>query len=222
MRKILLLALLLALPWMAAGEGSDVIVDAFIERTGIETDAAMREKIDGFLREMGIKPSALRRMSDDRLARYADYLQRDLPISYAWMMEDSPSPLPAGTEITQLMVLYPQAGATESALVDFVRGRVYYDETFPVIRDVCQAEWAAPLAGADAARLREMFLQIEFGNQIGEIGPVDADPVWLAAAHAQGVSRCAAMGTGVSERFIDGVWTLLQACRDAAQGGAHE
>ena len=32
----LLLAIMLALPMMACGEGSDVLVDAFIERTGIE------------------------------------------------------------------------------------------------------------------------------------------------------------------------------------------
>ena len=39
---VLLLALMLALPVASSGEGSDVPVDAFIARTGI--DAALRER----------------------------------------------------------------------------------------------------------------------------------------------------------------------------------
>ena len=44
---VLLLALLLALPFGACGEGMDVPVDAFIQRAGIEADAGLREGLAG-------------------------------------------------------------------------------------------------------------------------------------------------------------------------------
>ena len=69
---IVLLALMLALPTASSGEGTDVPVDAFIERTGI--DAALRGKVEDFLRDRGITARTISMIDDARLCRYAEHL----------------------------------------------------------------------------------------------------------------------------------------------------
>ena len=56
---LIVLALALALPLAARGEGADVLVETFIQRTGIQADAALREKIGTFLREKYFTPQVL-------------------------------------------------------------------------------------------------------------------------------------------------------------------
>ena len=68
---IVLLALMLALPTASSGEGTDVPVDAFIERTGI--DDALRGKVEDFLRDRGITARTISMIDDGRLTRYAEH-----------------------------------------------------------------------------------------------------------------------------------------------------
>ena len=216
---ILVLAILLALPFGACGEGMDVPVDAFIQRAGIEADAGLREKIADFLQERNITEPILQLIDDGRIARYASHLMDGLPIDYAFMTSEDSQPMPEGAKIAQMAVLFPQGAAMESLLVDFERALVYYDETFPVTEDVCRAEYAAPLTDADAEKLLALLDGVTMQDQMGEMPGVELSAIRVIAAWEGGVTRCMAAGTGVSEDFLDGVQAMLDAGRAVAQGG---
>ena len=150
---VLALALALALPLAARGEGADVLVETFIQRTGIQADAALREKIGTFLREKYITPQVLDMIDDALLQSYARHLSEGLPIDYAALLDDPSQPMPEGAKVLQLAVLLPQGATMESLLADFERGLVYYDENWPVPQDVCRAQYAGTLSDAAAAAL---------------------------------------------------------------------
>ena len=209
---IVLLALMLALPTASSGEGTDVPVDDFIERTGI--DVALRGKVEDFLRDRGITARTLGMIDDARLSRYAEHLINDLPIAYDALLDAPSTPLPEGAQIHQIAALIPQGAAMESLLIDFDNKRVYYDETYPVPRDVCRAACAGPLSDGDALRLTEILNTIPFEDGPVDIKGVELGAVRLAVQWDDGVTRC----TGTSGDFIDGVRALLDAGRAAAQG----
>ena len=209
---IVLLALMLALPTASSGEGTDVPVDAFIERTGI--DVALRGKVEDFLRDRGITARTINMIDDDRLSRYAKHLANDLPIAYDELVDAPSTPLPEDAQITRLAALMPQGAAMESLLIDFDNKRIYYDETWPVPRDVCRAKYAGPLSDEDAARLMDMLNSIPLDDQSGDIKGVELGAIRLAVQWDGGVTRA----TGTSGDFIDGVRALLSAGRAAAQG----
>ena len=211
----LLLALMLALPMTSSGEGAATPADRFIERTGIEADAEMREKIEAFLREQGITAALLERIDDDRLSRYAEHLSADLPIAYPALLEAPSEPLPQGAAIRQIAVMVPQGAAMESLLVDFERGRVYYDETFPVPEDVCRARCAGPLSDADGAKILALLDGAALDDAPGAIIGVELGAIRLAIGWDGGVTRCLAGG---SKESMNLVYALLDAGRAAAQG----
>lgn len=216
---ILLLALTLALPLRALGEGSDMaVVDAFIERAGIEADEATRDRIDAFLRSRYISAQVLDMIEDARLQRYAEYLANDWPIDYPELLEAPSEPLPGDAAIRQIAVLQPQGAATESMLADFERGVVYYDPTFPVPEDVCRAEYAGALSEAHAEALRSILSGMTLADWAGRIDGMELGTVRVAVAWEGGVTRCVAAGEGVPEDFINGVMALLDEARAAAQG----
>ena len=211
----LLLALMLALPLTSSGEGAATAADRFIARAGIEADAALREEIETFIDEQGYTPAMLDNMDPARLACYAEHLAQDLPISYAELLDAPSAPLPDGTEIKQLAVLIPQGAATESLLVDFKRQRVYYDENFPVPRDVCRAAHAGPLSDADGEELYKLLADASFDDAPVEPSGVELGAPQLAVGWDGGVARCSA---GASQDFMNTVRALIDAGRRAAQG----
>lgn len=214
---LICLALMLALP-MAAGEGQGMPVDAFIERTHIEADEQLRERIDALLREKAITARVLDMMDDALLLKYARNLEADWPVAYP-ALEEAPSvPLPQGAEIRQLAVMQPDGAVTECLLADFERGLVYYDETSPLIRDVCRAQYAARLNNSDARALLELLDGLPAEDQIGESEGVEVNALRLCLAWDGGVTRCSAMGAGTSEIFLRRARALLDAGRAAAQG----
>lgn len=213
---LLLLTLLLALP-TAMGEGSDMPVDAFIARTGIEADAAMRARIGDFLREQSITAPILDMIDDARLARYARHIAEDIPISYGAMLKGPSEPLPGDAPILQLALTVPQGAAMESLLIDFERGLAYYDETFPVPEDVCRAQYAGPLSEAAGQALVGLIRSVP-AEVPGESVGVELSAVRLSVAWAGGVTRLAVSASGASEAFMKSVWALLNAGRAAAQG----
>lgn len=219
MKRVLiwLLTLLLALPFAAVGEGTDVPVEAFIEKTGIEADAATRARIEDFLRSQFITAPMLEMIDVDRLGRYAEYLKADIPISYAALTEAPSQSRDPGAALTQLALTVPQGAATESLLVDFERARVYYDETWPVPMDVCRAQYAGPLSEADAAKLKALIDAIP-AEAPGAGTGVELSAVSLCIAWDGGVTRLTAAGSDASEAFMNSVWALLDAGRAAAQG----
>ena len=99
---IVLLALMLALPAASSGEGTDVPVDAFIARTGI--DETLRGKVGDFLRDRGITARTIIMIDDGRLSRYAEHLTNDLPVSYDDLLDAPSTPLPEGAQIHRLAV----------------------------------------------------------------------------------------------------------------------
>ena len=213
---LICLALMLALP-VAMGEGQGMPVDAFIERTHIEADALLRGRIEDLLREKAITARVLDMMDDALLEHYARNLQNDWPIAY-FELEDAPSePMPEGARIRQLAVLQPDGGVTECTLVDFERGLVYYDETTPLIPDVCRAQYAARLSGEDGEALLGLLDGMRFENAIGESAGVERDALRICVAWDGGVTRCAAMGAG-TETIAQRARALLDAGRVAAQG----
>lgn len=219
MKKWLVLpVMLLALLPVSSGEGADMPVDAFIQRAGIEADADLREKIEGFLGERGITAQMLDLMDDARLTRYAEHLSEDLPIAYPELLDGPSRPLPDGAKILRLAVLVPQGAATQSLLADFERGRIYYDENFPVPTDVCRAQCAAVLSDADGALLLQRLNGLPLGDQTGEITGTDFGAIRLAVQWDGGVTRCAAAGDGITEAFSNTIQALLDAGRAAAQG----
>ena len=209
---IVLLALMLALPAASSGEGNDVPVDAFIARTGI--DDALRGKVEDFLRDRGITSRTIGMIDDDRLTRYAKHLANDLPISYDDLLDAPSTPLPDGTRICRLAVLVPQGAAMESLLIDFDRKLVYYDETYPVPRDVCRAKYAGRLSDGDATKLMDILNTLSLEDETGVIKGVELGAIRLAVQWDGGVTCL----TGTSEQFIYTVRALLSAGRAAAQG----
>lgn len=215
----LLLAIMLALPMMACGEGSDVLVDAFIERAGIEADDGLRVKIADFMEENYISAPVLEMIDAARLARYAQHLAEDLPISYSDMTEAESAPMPEGAKILQLAVMVPQGAAMESALIDFERHLAYYDETFPVPEDVCRAAYGGALSDADAEGLLEILGGMTLEDRVGDLDVVDLNAICVIVAWDGGVTRCTAAGEGLPEDFTSSVRALLDAGRAAARGG---
>ena len=213
---IVLLAFMLALSAASSGEGTEVPVDAFIARTGI--DEMLREKVECFLRDRGVTARTLDLIDDARLARYAEHLANDLPIAYDGLLDEPSRPMPEGAAIRQLAVLLPQGAAMESLLVDFERKLIYYDETYPVPRDVCRAECAGTLSDGDGSKLMAILNIMPLEDRTGDIAGTDFGAIRLAVHWDGGVTRCAAGGAGVSGDFIDGVRALLDAGRTAAQG----
>ena len=220
MRKvmIILLALALALPLAARGEGADVLVESFIQRTGVRADAAMREKIGTFLREHYISAQVLDMIDDALLQSYARHLSEGLPIDYAALLDAPSQPMPEGAKILRLAVLQPQGASMESLLADFERGLVYYDENWPVPEDVCRAQYAGPLSEAAAEALLKRLDGMTLEDQCGDIAGMEFGAIRVAVAWEGGVTRCMAGGEGVSEAFLDGVGALLATGRAAAQG----
>ena len=209
---IVLLALMLALPTASSGEGTDVPVDAFIERTGI--DAALRGKVEDFLRGRGITARTISMIDDARLCRYAEHLAADLPIAYDDLLDAPSTPLPEGAQFHRLAVLVPQGAAMESLLTDFDNKLIYYDETWPVPRDVCRAKYAGPLSDGDAQALMTLLNTLPLEDQTIDITGTDLGAIRVAVQWDGGVTRC----TGTSEDFIDTVRALLDAGRAAAKG----
>ncbi|MBR0368879.1 MAG: hypothetical protein IJH86_10870 [Clostridia bacterium] len=220
MRKvmIILLALVLALPLAARGEGADVLVESFIQRTGVRADAAMREKIGAFLREKSISAQVLDMIDDALLQSYARHLSEDIPIDYAALLDAPSLPMPEGAKVLRLAVLQPEGAAMESLLADFERGLVYYDENWPVPEDVCRAQYAGTLSDAAGAALLERLDGMTLEDQCGDIAGMEFGAIRVAVAWEGGVTRCTAAGEGVSEAFLDGVCALLETGRAAAQG----
>lgn len=220
MRMLLtmVMILVLALPTVAVGEGSDLPVDAFIERTHIDADDPLRARIEAFLSERYISAQVLENIDDELLSAYARNLEQDLPISYEFLTDEPSHPLPEGAEIRQLAVLQPDGAAVESLVVDFERGVVYYDGTAQLVPDVCRARYAARLSDADRAAILKILNTITFEDRIGEIAGMEVGALRLCASWDGGVTRCAAMGMGVSEVFLGSVRALLDAGRAAAQG----
>ena len=215
---VILLALMLALPLAARGEGADVPVETFIQRSGIQADAAMREKIEAFLREKAISAPVLDMIDDALLQSYARHLSEDLPIDYAALLDAPSQPMPEGAKILRLAVLQPQGASMESLLADFERGLVYYDENWPVPEDVCRAQYAGTLSDAAGAALLEQLDGMTLEDQCGDIAGMEFGAIRVAVAWEGGVTRCMAGGDGVSEAFLDGVGALLATGRAAAQG----
>ncbi len=215
---LIVLALALALAPAARGEGTDAMVETFIQRTGIEADAAMREKIGTLLQEKYITPQVLDMIDDALLQSYARHLSEGLPIDYAALLDAPSLPMPEGAKLLQLAVLQPQGAAMESLLADFERGLVYYDENWPVPQDVCRAQCAGTLSDAAAAALLERLGGMTLEDQCGDIAGVEFGAVRVAVAWEGGVTRCMAAGEGVSEAFLDDVSALLATGRAAAQG----
>lgn len=219
MRRALLLLLAIMLAWPGAtGEGSTVPVDSFIERAGIEADAGTREKIEDFLKSRYISQRVLDRLDDGMVRKYAQYLAKDIPISYTELTDAPSEPLPEGAGIKTLAVLRPDGAATECLLIDFERGLVYYDETAPLTDDVCLAKYAGTLTEASTSALLAILGELPLEDQIGEPGGVEVSALRLCLGWDGGVTRCAAMGEGVSDEFLRGVRALLDAGRAAAQG----
>ena len=220
MKRILMivLALVLALHPAVSGEGMDVQVDAFVQRAGIEADAAMREKIAAFMRGHSITARILDMMDDALLARYARCLAGDIPIDYRFMLEDPSLPMPEGAQIRQLAVLVPDGAVMPSMLADFERGLVYYDEAYPVPEDVCMAEHAAPLSEEAAAAILKALEGVPLEDHIGEMTGVEFSAIRVAVAWQGGVTRCMAGGEGVPQSFLDGVRALLELGGAAALG----
>ena len=215
---VILLALMLALPLAARGEGADVPVETFIQRSGIQADAAMREKIEAFLREKAISAPVLDMIDDALLQSYARHLSEDLPIDYAALLDAPSQPMPEGAKILRLAVLQPQGASMESLLADFERGLVYYDENWPVPEDVCPAQYAGTLSDAASAALLKRLDGMTLEDQCGDIVGMEFGAIRVAVAWEGGVTRCMAGGDGVSEAFLDGVGALLATGRAAAQG----
>lgn len=203
---------MLALPTASSGEGTDVPVDAFMKRTGI--DDKLREKVEDFLRDRGITARTISMIDEKRLSRYAEHLASDLPIAYDELLDEPSQPLPDGAHITRLAVLMPQGAAMESLLADFDNKLIYYDETWPVPRDVCRAACAGPLSDGNGARLMDILKDLLIEGPSGDIRGMDLGAVRVAVQWDGGVTRW----TGTSEDFIDGVRALLDAGRRAAQG----
>lgn len=214
----LLFMIVLALPVTAAGEGLSVPTDSFIERAGIEADAATRERIESFLAERYISERVLGMIDDGLLAKYARHLAEDLPISYPALTESPSTPMPEGASPLQLAVLQPDGAATECLLADFERGVVYYDEAAPLTDDVCLAQYAGRLSASDGEGLVALLGGLTLEDQIGQGAGVELGAIRLAVAWEGGVTRCSAMGEGVSDEFLQGVRALLDAGRAAAQG----
>ena len=213
---LILLAVLMALPMCARGEGMNVPVEAFIARAGIEADEALKSRIEAFLRERFISAPVLDMMDDARLHAYARHLAEDLPIAYPDLMDGSSEPMPEGAAIRQAAVLWPQGAAMESLLVDFERGLVYYDETFPVPEDVCRAQFAGMLTDADRERLTGLLLNVPMEGRDGEPGGIELSAIRVAVVWDGGATRRV---TGdADELFLESVRALLDAGRDAAQG----
>lgn len=209
------LALMLALP-IASGEGLAMPVDAFIERTHIEADDRLRAEIEDFLRQRFITARVLDMMDDALLSRYARNLQNGWPIAYP-ELEDAPSaPMPEGARILRLAVLWPDGAATECVLADFERGIVYYDETAPLTRDVCAAQYSAHLTDASARALAALLDGMTFEDEIGASDGVEVGALRVCVAWDGGVTRCAAMGA--ADGLTDRARALLDAGREAAQG----
>ena len=215
---LIVLALALALPLAARGEGADVLVETFIQRTGIQADAALREKIGTFLREKYITPQVLDMIDDALLQSYARHLSEGLPIDYAALLDDPSQPMPEGAKVLRLAVLLPQGATMESLLADFERGLVYYDENWPVPQDVCRAQYAGALSDAAAAALLKRLDGMTLEDQCGEITGVEFSAIRVAVGWEGGVTRCMAGGEGISEAFLDGVSALLATGHAAAQG----
>ena len=215
---VILLALMLALPLAARGEGADVPVETFIQRSGIQADAAMREKIEAFLREKAISAPVLDMIDDALVQSYARHLSEGLPIDYAALLDAPSQPMPEGAKILRLAVLQPQGASMESLLADFERGLVYYDENWPVPEDVCRAQYAGTLSDAASAALLKRLDGMTLEDQCGDIVGMEFGAIRVAVAWEGGVTRCMAGGDGVSEAFLDGVGALLSTGRAAAQG----
>ena len=214
----LLLAILLALPPTAMGEGTDMAADAFIERAGIEADESLRERIETFLRERYISGPVLAMMDDDRVKKYARYLSEDLPIDYEWLLEAESTPMPEGANILQFAVIVPQGAAMESLLADFERGLLYYDPAWPVPEDVCRARYAGALSYSEGAALLGLLEGLPMESQAGAIPGAELSAIRVAVAWEGGVTRCMAGGEGVSEDFLNGAEALLEVGRAAARG----
>ena len=189
------LALVLLLLPVACGEGWDVPVDRFIQRAGIEADAALRQRIEACLREKPVTARSLEAMPEARVRRYAEYLAAGRPISYDEMISAEAVPFGAVgdvTKIRRLAVLVPAGSATQSMLADFDAGYIYYDDDRPVTADVCLASLSGELTEALKARLLDILDAAHPADWpetlLGE-APTGEGPAVVALACDEGVVR---------------------------------
>ena len=188
------LALALLLP-VASGEGWDVPVDRFIQRAGIEADAALRQRIEAFLREKPVTARSLEAMPEARVRRYAEYLAAGRPISYDALISAEAVPLGAVADVTnirQLAVLTPAGSATQSMLADFELGYIYYDEDRPVTADVCLASYVGELTEELKARLTDLLdaaRLADWPETLPGDAPAGEGPTVVALAFDEGVAR---------------------------------
>lgn len=212
---IMLLLALLGAPAMQEGEMA-VPVDAFLEKAGVEADAALRDKTAAFLAERFITPRIIEMMDPDLARRYAEYLSADLPIAYDALLDAPAMPLPADVDfaaLKQLAVLHPEGAAIPSLLVDFERGRVYYDEAWPVPGDVCRAAYAAELTPGTAAELVGILENAGLADWDADYpGDAAAGVNVLALGFDGGVVRYTAAGVSQApEALLDTLLNLLTA-----------
>lgn len=218
----LCLAAMLALP--SSAEGSERMPsELFIERAGIEADAGLREKIDAFLKARHINARILGLMDDALVARYAEHLAKDWPISYGELLAEEAAPLPADADLSgikYLAVLCPQGAAIRSLLADFERGLLYYDEAAPVPEDVCRAAYAGALTPTSAARFQEILKNADPARwPAAAEGDPSVGVSVLAVDLGDGPIRWVAPGAGdVSEDYAEALQALLSVAAEAAKG----
>lgn len=161
MKRIILILLLAAMCLSAHSEGGVAMpVDALLARAGIEADAALREKAEAFVAQRHLTERIIRMMDPALARRYLEYLAADMPISYTALLDEPTALLPKDADygtLQQLAVLQPEGAATCALLVDFERGRLYFDEAWPVPEDVCRAACATELKEDDAQTLLDIL-----------------------------------------------------------------
>lgn len=220
---LLLIALAIpAAPASAKGE-SALPVDAILEKAGIPADAALRDKVAAFLEEHAISARVVGMMDADLARRYVEHLDQDLPLDYDALLNAEAIPLPEGADfgaLRQLVLLHPDGAGAQSLAADFERGLLYYDESAPVVSDVCRAAHAVPLSEADAA----VFMDILRASDIAEWdydypGDIASGVSILALAFDEGVVRYTVAGISMApDSLIDTVFALLSAGADCVNG----
>lgn len=210
---IMLLLALLGVPAIQEGEMA-VPVDAFLEKAGIEADAALRDKVAAFLADRFITPRIIEMMDENLARRYVEHLSADLPIAYDALLDDPAVPLPEDVDFTalkQLAVLHPEGAVTPSLLVDFERGRLYYDEAWPVPGDVCRAAYAAELTPGTAAKFIGILENAGLAGWDADYpGDAAAGVNVLALGFNGGVVRYTAAGVSQApEALLDALLALL-------------
>ena len=212
--RLMIGMLLLALLGIPAMSEEAPAADVFLERAGVEADAALRDKIDDFLDEKGLTPRIINMMDPELARRYAKHLSAGLPIDYEYLLKGETAPLPEDVDFTtlrQLAVLHPEGAATPSLLADFERGLIYYDSAWPVPTDVCRAGGVAELTDEAAGKLLEVLTAAGLENWDADYpGNPAAGVNLLALGFDSGVVRyTAAALSEAPESQLDALLALL-------------